>query len=95
MAYGTYTPFFKDRIVEFPGRIKLTNVADGTEATYDVEREEGVITEPGTLLNANNMDYGTRLGNIMIDETAGSGTADAVIISALTALGWNEDCLEE
>lgn len=90
-----YTPFFKDRIVEFPGRIKLTNVADGTEATYDVERAEGTITDPGTLINASNMDYGTTLGYIQLDTTAGSGTTDGDLYAALVSLGWDEDCIEE
>lgn len=42
--------FFKDRVVEYPGRMKLTPTsADGE---YDVTMEEGTVTEEGTPLNA-------------------------------------------
>lgn len=42
---------FKDRIVEFPGRVKLTPVS-GQPNVYDVSRQEGTITQQGTTLNA-------------------------------------------
>jgi len=42
--------FFKDRVVEYPGRMKLTPTsADGE---YDVTMEEGTVTEEGTPLSA-------------------------------------------
>lgn len=44
-----------DRIVEHPGRVKLTPVA-GEENTYDVERAEGEVTQPGTELNSENLN---------------------------------------
>ena len=44
---------FVDRIVEHPGRIRLTMVDDDV---YDVTREEGTVTEAGTPLNAANLN---------------------------------------
>lgn len=43
--------YFSDRIVEYPGRIKLTQVSGETD-TYDVERAEGTVTQIGTPFNA-------------------------------------------
>lgn len=46
-----------DRIVEHPGRIKLTDVLTGEElGTFDVERMEGEITEEGSPLNAETLN---------------------------------------
>ena len=43
-----------DRVVEFPGRVRLTPVP-GEENVYDMTREEGQITVWGTQLNAENL----------------------------------------
>ena len=45
---------FEDREVEFPNRVKLTPVT-GQPNTYDVQRAEGTITNPGTPLTAANL----------------------------------------
>ena len=84
-----YTPFFEDRVVEFPGRIKLTNVANGTSATYDVERVEGSVIAAGTLLNATNLNDGTTREFVQLDTSAQSGT-DKELYDALVALGWTD-----
>lgn len=42
---------FKDREVQYPNRIRLVPVA-GQEGVYDVERAEGTVIEPGTVLDA-------------------------------------------
>lgn len=42
---------FTNRLVENPGRVKLTPVA-GQPNVYDVERQEGNIIQPGTPINA-------------------------------------------
>lgn len=51
---------FIDRVVEHPGRIKLTPAtnAEGSiiENVYDISREEGEVTEEGTPLNAENLN---------------------------------------
>lgn len=43
--------YFVDRVVEYPGRIQLTEVSGQTDV-YDVERAEGAVTETGTPFNA-------------------------------------------
>ena len=51
-----------DRLVEFPGRRKLTNVTSNTSAVYDVERAEGVVSQNGSAFSAENMnDLETRI----------------------------------
>ena len=53
---------FTDRIVEYPGRYKLTDVGTGDElGTFDLERAEGEVYTDGTLLNANNLNAQTQL----------------------------------
>lgn len=42
---------FKDREVQYPNRIRLVPV-EGQEGVYDVERAEGTVIEPGTVLDA-------------------------------------------
>lgn len=83
--------FFVDRLVEFPGRIKLTDVSSGTEQVVDVTREEGNIIEEGTLLNASNLNYGTTLGEVQIDPTAPAGTTDGDLYAAIDGNGWTAD----
>ena len=43
--------YFTDRVVQHPGRVKMTPVAGQTNV-YDVERQEGTVTERGTPFNA-------------------------------------------
>lgn len=43
--------FFTDRVVQYPGRVKMSPVS-GQSDTYDVERAEGTVTEEGTPFNA-------------------------------------------
>ena len=48
---------FVDRVVDYPGRYILKDANSGTVfGTYDLVRDEGTIHEPGTLLNANNLN---------------------------------------
>lgn len=86
--------FFVDRLVQYPGRIKLTDVNTGTEQVVDVVREEGDITVAGTLLNAANLNYGTTLGLIQLDTTAAAGTTDGDLYRAIVALGWESEVIE-
>ena len=51
---------FVDRVVEYPGRVKLTNVSGDV---YDMTREEGDEYTEGTLLNATNLNRETQLDN--------------------------------
>lgn len=86
--------FFVDRLVQYPGRIKITDTTTGNEQIVDVTREEGDITVEGTLLNAANLNYGTTLGLIQLDTTAAAGTTDGDLYRAIVALGWESEVIE-
>lgn len=45
-----------DRMVEYAGRRKITNVSTMSAQIVDVERAEGVVSEEGTAINAVNMN---------------------------------------
>lgn len=63
---------FIDRVVEHPGRVKLTNVSGDV---YDMERAEGEVYSDGTLLNANNLNQQTQLdGDVQALYTAAGVT---------------------
>lgn len=47
---------WKDRLVEFAGRRKLTNVATGEEIIFDVARNEGAVSQEGDAFSAENMN---------------------------------------
>jgi len=68
-----------DRQVEFPGRMKMTDVLTGDEYIFDVERAEGNIAAPGTPYNK---------ANVLSDETAVALglTADATPNDAFAAI---------
>lgn len=51
----------KDRSVEFPGRMKMTDTITGDEYIFDVERAEGNVSETGTPYN---------VANVLTDATA-------------------------
>ena len=51
----------KDRSVEFPGRMKMTDTITGDEYIFDVERAEGNVDESGTPYN---------VANVLTDATA-------------------------
>ncbi len=64
---------FKDRNVQYPGRVKLRNVATNEEATYDIVLSEGTIYDAGTSLNKETfeilkeeiLDAATKIGVLM------------------------------
>lgn len=78
---------FTDRVVEHPGRVKLTNVSGDV---YDMTRAEGEVYSDGTLLNALNLNTQTQLDNTVqnLYETAGmtSGTYQNEVSDALDFL---------
>lgn len=75
---------FIDRVVEFPGRVQLTNVSGDI---YDMTRAEGTEYTEGTLLNATNLNAQTQLDGTVKTayETAGmtSGTYQNEMSDAL------------
>ena len=66
---------FVDRVVEHPGRVRLTPV-EGVENVYDMTREEGTVTEEGTPLNATNLNAEMR--NLADEQMADISNAVAV-----------------
>ena len=51
----------KDRSVEYPGRMQMTDVLTGDVYVFDVERAEGNVSEAGTPYN---------VANVLSDTTA-------------------------
>lgn len=87
---------FIDRIVEYPGRIKLTDTGGVVLGTYDVERAEGTVTLDGTLLNATNLNDQTTnryTPTFDLDTSAAPGTTDGDLYAAITALAWEGDVI--
>lgn len=56
---------FVDRVVEHPGRVRLTQVSGETDV-FDMTREEGAVTEEGTPLNASNLN--SEIANVVGDQ---------------------------
>lgn len=48
--------YFTDRVVQYPGRLKLTDISNGKTQTVDVQREEGAIAVEGTPFKASVMN---------------------------------------
>lgn len=79
---------WKDRVVEFPGRRRIRDVATGEEKVIDVSRNEGTILQEGDLYNALNMnDLERRAGEAFA--ALGEYVADGktLIASAITNKG--------
>lgn len=47
---------WKDRVAEFAGRRRLINVDTSEELVVDVERDEGLVSQPGDAFSAQNMN---------------------------------------
>ena len=54
MAFAKKT--WVDRLVEYAGRRKLTNISTGTTEVVDVTRSEGTVSAEGDAFNAANMN---------------------------------------
>lgn len=54
MAFAKKT--WVDRMVEYAGRRKLTNISTGTTEVVDVTRSEGTVSAEGDAFNAANMN---------------------------------------
>ncbi len=94
--------YFTDRVVEFPGRIKLTEISGQTDV-YDMERAEGAVITPGTPFNAPTFNdiaqsildacVSRETPYYTLDTTASSGTTDGDLYAAITSLGWASDVI--
>ena len=47
---------WKDRLAEFAGRRRLTNIDTGEEMIVDVERDEGLVSQTGDSFSGKNMN---------------------------------------
>lgn len=63
---------FTDRIVQYPGRVKMTPVSGQTDV-YDMTAQEGTVTTEGTLLNAANLNAQTQLDNAVLEQFQNAG----------------------
>ena len=54
MAFTKKT--WKDRLVEYAGRRKITNTSTNESQIVDVERAEGTVSEEGSAFSAANMN---------------------------------------
>lgn len=70
--------YFTDRVVQHPGRMKLTPVSGQTNV-YDVERQEGTVTEPGTPFNAETFNGIINAAHGFGTCTAGANVADKIV----------------
>ena len=87
---------FSDRIVQYPGRVTLTDTGGIILGTYDVARDEGNVFSEGTLLNAANLNDQTTnryTPTFDLDTTAAPGTTDGDLYAAITALSWEGDVI--
>lgn len=88
---------FVDRVVEYPGRIKLTDIGGVELGTYDVTRDEGDVFTVGTLLNATNLNDQTTnryTPTFDLDTSAAPGTTDGDLYAAITQLVWQSEVIE-
>lgn len=53
---GFAKKIWQNRLVEYAGRRKLTNVTTGTQQVVDVVREEGSVSQEGSAFDASNMN---------------------------------------
>lgn len=65
---------FTDRIVQHPGRVKMTPVSGQTDV-YDMTAQEGTVTTEGTLLNAANLNAQTQLDSAVLEQFQSAGMA--------------------
>lgn len=61
---------FTDRVVEYPGRVQLTNVSGDI---YDMTAAEGDVYTDGTLLNAANLNKETQLDSAVLSKFTAAG----------------------
>lgn len=60
----TISQWFKDRVVQYPGRVRMINPSTLEESTVDLARAEGTITTEGTPFSA---DRFNRIADEMLD----------------------------
>lgn len=76
----------KDRTVEYPGRMQMTDVLTGDVYLFDVERAEGNVSEAGTPYNTENVLSDETAAALGLTSAATPDDAFAAIAARLTAL---------
>lgn len=86
---------FWDRISQYPGRVKLTDVDTGDEQIVDVVRYEGTVTDEGTFLNsagfdealASYFDIGQMNSDLIAEELSSTGVTIASDVTGAVKYG--------
>lgn len=78
---------FTDRIVQYPGRVKMTPVSGQTDV-YDMTAQEGTVTTEGTLLNAANLNAQTQLDSAVLEQFRSAGMTGQYQNNMSDALGF-------
>ena len=81
----------QNRTVEFPGRMKMTDVLTGDEYIFDVERAEGNVTTAGTPYNKENVLSDTTAVALGLTSAATPDDAFAAIAAALNNIVDGDD----
>lgn len=77
----------KDRSVEYPGRMQMTDVMTGDVYLFDVERAEGNVSEAGTPYNTANVLSDATATALGLDATATPNDAFAAIAAWINNIG--------
>lgn len=83
---------FVDRVVEYPSRFTLTDTSNNVTGPYTLTRDEGAVSEEGTLLNASNLN--TEVPLFYFDTSAQTGTTDGDLYAAIQAESWESDTVD-
>ena len=76
----------KDRSVEYPGRMQMTDVLTGDVYLFDVQRAEGTVSEAGTPYDTDNVLSDATATALGLTSAATPDDAFAAIAARLTAL---------
>lgn len=77
----------KDRSVEYPGRMQMTDVLTGDVYLFDVERAEGTVSEAGTPYNTANVLSDATATALGLTSAATPNDAFAAIATWINGIG--------
>ena len=81
----------KDRSVEFPGRMQMTDTLTGDVYIFDVERAEGNVSEAGTPYNKANVLSDATATALGLTSAATPNDAFAAIAAWMNSIGNGND----
>ena len=79
----------KDRVVEFPRRMKMTDVLTGDAYIFDVESAEGNVSEAGTPYNTANVLSDATAASLGLSSNATPNDAFAAIATVISSGGFS------